>query len=82
MMLKQTLLTGWNFMRWLRLILGLYMGVQAIMLHDAFSGVFSAFFLFQSLTNTGCCGAGGCAVPMSSSRKMNKTEETEFEEVK
>jgi len=80
-MLKQTLLTGWNFMRWLRLILGGFMAIQAIILRDTFSGVFAVFFLFQAFTNTGCCGVGGCAVPMST-RNTSKEEETSFEEVK
>jgi len=80
-MFKQTLLTGWNFMRWLRLILGGFMAVQALILHDTFSGVFAAFFLFPAFTNTGCCGVGGCAVP-ASKNKATQNEEKSFEEIK
>ena len=79
--LTQTLFTGWNFMRWLRLVLGIYIAVQAFTTHDSMLGFFSAFFLFQALSNTGCCGVQGCAVPLSK-KEITKTEEVEFEEIK
>lgn len=78
---KQTLLTNWNFMRWLRLAIGAYMLVQAVMLHDNMLGFFGAFFLFQSLANTGCCGTQSCAAPIVKN-KSKATEEVEFEEIK
>jgi len=61
--IKQTLFTDWHFMRWLRLGLGIVAAVQAIIFHDTLLGFLSAFLLFQTVTNTGCCGAGACAVP-------------------
>lgn len=76
-----TLLNGWNFMRWLRLGLGLFIAIQAIQLHDTLSGFIAAFFLFQSLTNTGCCGVNACAAPPQNSKKAT-TEEISFEELK
>lgn len=80
-MIIQTLFTGWNFMRWLRLGLGLFIAIQAIQTHDSLSGFIAAFFLFQVATNTGCCGASGCAVPLTKN-KSDEIEEVEFEEVK
>lgn len=77
-MIIQTLLTGWHFMRWLRLGLGIFIAIQAIQNHDTLSGFIAAFFLFQAATNTGCCGSNGCAVPI----KKTNIEEIEFEEVK
>ncbi len=80
-MIKQTLLTGWNFMRWLRLGLGIFIAIQAIQNHDSLSGFIAAFFLFQAVTNTGCCGANGCAMPTT--KKENYTiEDVEFIEIK
>lgn len=70
--IKQTLFTNWNFMRWLRLAIGIYAGVQAIQMHDMFLGLLSGFLLFQSLTNTGCCGAGGCAVPKTRNNQSER----------
>ncbi|MFM9984397.1 MAG: hypothetical protein ACKVOK_04145 [Flavobacteriales bacterium] len=77
----QTLLTGWTFMRWIRLAIGVFIGIQAIRMHDGVSGMFAAFFLFQAVTNTGCCGSSGCATP--SPRETKSTvDDVQFEEVK
>jgi len=75
--MKQTLLTDWNFMRVLRLGLGIYIAIQAVQTLSILSGVIAIFFLFQAVTNTGCCGSNGCAVPIKKNR-TDKTEETEF----
>ena len=77
----QTLLTGWNFMRWLRLGFGVMIGIQAIQGNDTISGVISVFFLYQAVTNTGCCGSNGCAVPMSK-KEEELEKETQYEEIK
>lgn len=79
--IKETLFSNWNFMRWVRLALGIVAGIQAIEFHDTFLGFLSVFLLFQSLTNTGCCGAGACGVPRSKTNSQ-KIEETEYEEIK
>ncbi len=62
-MIKQTLLTGWNFMRWLRLGLGALMAVQAWQMHDTLSGLLAGFFIFQAVSNTGCCANNNCSIP-------------------
>jgi len=80
-MIKQTLLTGWHFMRFLRLGLGIYIAIQAVETHSIFSGVVAVFFMFQAVTNTGCCGSNGCAVPIKKGNS-DKIEEVEFEEIK
>lgn len=59
----QTILTGWNFMRWLRLGLGVLIAVQAYQMNDTLSGLLAGFFIFQAVSNTGCCGSGGCSIP-------------------
>lgn len=74
------LLTGWHFMRWLRLALGLFIAVQAVQMHDGLAGMIAVFLLFQVVTNTGCCGAQGCAVPMNNNKPV-KIDEVDFEEV-
>lgn len=77
----QSLLTGWNFMRFLRLGVGIFIGVQAIQYHDVLSGLIASVFLLQAATNTGCCGASGCATNNNYNTK-NNIQEVEFEEVK
>ena len=78
---KQTLLTNWNFMRFLRLGIGIYIAVQAIETQSVFSGIVAVFFIYQAVTNTGCCGTNGCAVPIKKSNP-DKTEDVDFEEIK
>ena len=78
---KTLLTSNWHFMRWLRLVLGGYIAYQAILNHDPLAGMIAVFFLFQALTNTGCCGSGTCAVPLSE-QKNKDTTEVEFEEIK
>lgn len=80
-MIKQTLLTGWNFMRWLRLLIGVFIAVQAIQTQEIFYGFMAAVFLFQALTNTGCCGANGCAVP-TKKQDLYKIEAVDSEAIK
>jgi hypothetical protein len=78
---KTLIFTNWHFARWIRLGLGVFVGVQSLLARDAFSGAIAAFLLFQALSNTGCCGASGCTTaPPESSDKKN--DEIEFEEVK
>lgn len=77
----QTLLTGWNFMRGLRLVLGVIFLMQAIELRDIITGLIATFFLFQAITNTGCCGSNGCAVPKNKTN-IEDIQDVTFEEVK
>lgn len=79
--IKATLFTQWNFMRWLRLIAGVFFIAQAIQIHDAIAGFVGSLLLFQALTNTGCCGVGGCAVPATDSNTKKSDDSVEFEEV-
>jgi len=78
---KQTLLYNWNTVRWIRLLLGILLTFQAVALSDSFAGMVAAFFLFQALTNTGCCGAQGCAVPTKRA-EVNEVNEITYEEIK
>lgn len=79
--IKQTVFTGWHFMRWLRLGFGILFLVQAIQMHDMFIGLAAGFFLVTAVSNIGCCGAGRCAVPVQNPIK-EKAEEITFEEIK
>lgn len=77
---KQILLYNWNLMRWLRLALGLLMGYEAIVMSDSLAGVIAALFLFQALTNTGCCMGGNCATP-GTSKRFEQEEEVVYEKI-
>ncbi|HEY5328032.1 MAG TPA: hypothetical protein VIJ27_13595 [Mucilaginibacter sp.] len=71
--LKQRIFTNWHFSRFLRLGMGLWMLVWAAQTKDWSIGLFSGLFLFMAISNTGCCGAQGCALPGSDSlNEINK----------
>jgi uncharacterized membrane protein HdeD (DUF308 family) len=53
---------NWHLMRWLRLGLGLVIGIQAFELNDILLYLFSGFFLYQALFDVACCGSNGCSV--------------------
>lgn len=75
-----TLLSGWNVVRIIRLILGVMLVIQAIQTKFWGAGLLGGLLLFQAITNTGCCGASGCAVPVNKSKQNVDT--IEYEEVK
>ncbi|MHB1177684.1 MAG: hypothetical protein ACYCZO_05065 [Daejeonella sp.] len=60
--LRERIFTNWSLMRWVRLVMGAVIAFQAIQLQDVLFGILSIFFIFQALSNTGCCGAAGCNV--------------------
>ena len=72
--------TDWHFMRWLRLALGVFVSVQAVQMHDPLAGMIAFFFFFQAVTNTGCCGAQGCALP-AQKKEVITTEEVKVREL-
>jgi hypothetical protein len=78
---KYMLLNGWTVMRGLRLLLGFVFAYQAIIQHDTISAFLSVFLLVLAITNTGCCGVQGCAVPQKQGKEL-LVEDTTFEEVK
>lgn len=67
-------------MRIIRLILGVMLMVQSIQTKFWGAGLLGGLLLFQAITNTGCCGASGCAVPVS--KKKTDVDTIEYEEVK
>ena len=80
-MTKDTLLKGWNYMRWLSLGIGLLMTIQGIKMQESLSGILGILFLYQAITNTGCCGSNGC-INNSTSSDHYKNKKIEYKEVK
>jgi hypothetical protein len=66
--MKNILFTNWGLNRTIRLILGLIITYQAIIHKDPIAGLLAFFLLFQSVTNTGCCGSS-CAIPSNNTTK-------------
>ena len=61
----RTLLSNWNLMRIIRLVLGTVILVQGIIGKDFVSIVFGVLFGGMAVLNMGCC-SGGCSVNTSS----------------
>ena len=83
--LKRRLLTNWHMMRVLRLVIGAMLLITGFQAHDWVTGLFSTFFIYQAVTDTGCCGSGGCYTGNAKTDKplVQTTEEiTEYEEIK
>lgn len=80
--MKKVLLTNWHPSRIFRVATGLVAVVYAIIQHDSMLGMAGGFLLFMGMTNTGCCGAGGCDVTTSQKTDAIKNEQVQFEEVK
>lgn len=77
--MKETILSNWTLMRFLRLGMGIAILVQAVIAKDilfAFAGfIFTALPVF----NMGCCGTAGCAAPLK--KNQDSTKDISYEEV-
>ena len=70
--INQVLFTNWHVMRWVRLILGAFIAMQAVQAHDALAGLIAAFFLLQAITNMGCCNGSSCSILSSKAVKTKQ----------
>lgn len=73
-------LKTWDFIRVLRLALGVFVAVQGAIGGDWLFMAAGALFSLMPILNIGCCGAAGCNAPVSKSNKS--VEDISFEEVK
>lgn len=74
-------LSNWNFMRIIRLVLGIVIIVQGIQAQQWILVALGGLFTLMPLFNIGCCGTAGCSTTYSS-RKNTTTEDITYEEVK
>ena len=77
--MKDIILNNWNFVRVLRLLIGLAIIVQAIVAADLLFGFLGLIFTAMALFNAACCGVGACASPAPKSKSASK--EISYEEV-
>lgn len=77
--MKDTILQNWTIVRFIRLLIGIGIIVQAVVLQDLLLGAAGLLFGGMALFNAGCCGTATCAAP---ARKTGKSiNETSYEEV-
>ncbi|MFA6152289.1 MAG: hypothetical protein WC716_13265 [Chitinophagaceae bacterium] len=79
--MKETLLKGWNLLRFLRLGMGAIMAAQFFHTNDKLLGFIAALLLYQALFNKGSCANNKCT-PRHKTISVNKGEEISFEEIK
>jgi hypothetical protein len=72
-------LSDWNFIRVLRIALGVFIIVQGIGAKDGLFIAAGALFSLMPLLNIGCGGLSGCNRPVPKSNK--KIEDTTYEEI-
>ena len=77
--MKQGILSNWNFMRFVRLGLGIAIIVQAVIAKDWTMGILGVLFTSMPVFNIGCCGVGGCATPVKKDNENIK--DITYEEV-
>ncbi|MEP7257227.1 MAG: hypothetical protein ABI687_02540 [Flavitalea sp.] len=77
--MKQPVFNNCNFFRWLRLLAGLAVIVQAILAKDILFALAGLLFAGMAIFNIGCCGAGACYMPAR--RKDDAVKEVTYEEV-
>ncbi|HRP56425.1 hypothetical protein [Agriterribacter sp.] len=74
-------LKNWDFMRALRLALGIFIMVQGIITAEWMIAVLGGVFSLMPLLNIGCCGSAGCGyTPVS--RNNKKPEDITYEEIR
>lgn len=77
--MKQKLLNNWNFVRLVRLGMGIAIIVQAVAINDTLFGFIGLLLAGMALFNAGCCGTGSCYLPESKNREEKK--DIHYEEV-
>lgn len=77
--MKDRILSGWNFMRVLRLALGVIIVAHGFYNKEWLFVAMGGFFSFLPLMNIGCCGVSNCSPPISKNN-MN-VEDITYEEV-
>lgn len=79
--MKKKLFENWDFMRILRLVVGLWLGYSAFADKQLIIGMMAGIFLIQAILNMGC-GSNGCSIPNGRKIVNSKPEDVSFEEIK
>jgi hypothetical protein len=77
--MKQTILYNWNFIRWVRLVMGIVIAVQAVAVKDMMFSIVGVAIAGMAVFNIGCCSAGNCYTAVKNNTEPGK--EIVYEEV-
>lgn len=75
----KSLLRGWNFIRTLRLALGVIIIVQGIITKDIPAAILGFILGGMAVADVGCCGTNGCAVKPA--QPINNKVTIDYEEL-
>ena len=78
--MKDRILSGWNFIRVLRLALGVIIVIHGLYTKEWLFVAVGGFFAYLPLMNIGCGGVSNCSTPIS--QTDNKIEDITYEEVR
>ncbi len=77
--MKQSILSNFTFIRFLRLAIGIAILVQAVIAKDILLGIAGLLFTGMAVFNVGCCGSGACNI--SAKKNDQTTKNIIYEEV-
>ena len=77
--MKQSILSNWTLMRFLRLAMGIAILVQAVIAKDIMFAFIGIIFTAMPVFNIGCCGTAGCA--STPKKNQDTTKDITYEEV-
>lgn len=77
--MKQVIFSNWNFMRFLRLGLGIAIIVQSAIAGNWTMAILGLLFTAMPVFNIGCCGTAGCNTPIK--KTSETTKDISYEEV-
>lgn len=78
--MKDLIFKNWNVVRFLRLGIGLFILVQAVIVGDVLIGLAGLLFASMAVFNAGCGSTGACGTP-TRSRNRDMSKEITYEEV-
>ena len=76
--MKDLVFSNWSIIRFLRLVIGLVIIIQAVMAGDILFGLAGLLFTGMAVFNAGCCGTRTCAAPV---KKDSSSKDISYEEV-
>ncbi len=77
--MKHLIFSDWNFMRVLRLVIGIAVMIQAVLTKDVFFGLAGFLFTGMVIFNLGCCGTGRCYTTFK--KPVEPAKDITYEEV-
>ena len=69
--------SGWNVLRWVRLVFGTAAVLQGILQQESLFVVAGIAILLGTIVNVGFCGSHGCPVPPPGKERNKKIEHEE-----